>query len=346
MTAPLITVLITTYNYGRFIEQAIDSVLAQDFPQGNLEILVVDDGSTDDTAEHVKKYGSRGSRIEYFHKTNGGQASALNFGFARARGEIVSLLDADDLFLPGKLRSVENAFQQDPTVGMVYHPYLEWNADTNQRRESSLPLVSGNAYTDPEQFFQYYPHPTSCIAFRRTPLERFLPIPDRIRMLADAYPVNLMPFVSTVLAIPEPLTLYRIHGRNNWFLESEPAPAQRRRQLEAWQILVDAMFEWLARNRFSKKQPAIRDFRNRWASHQFRERFSADPPGRLRFFSFVVWHDHAFSRTQNWKHTTFNYLVAPLALAFGYKRARQFYDCRGRVLQALQSLLGKQEHGT
>src|SRR5271170_5646108 len=100
MSTPVITVLIIAYNYGRFVEEAIDSVLAQDFPLDNVEIIVVDDGSTDDTAERVGKYGSK---IQYFHKSNGGQASALNLGFAKARGEIVVLLDADDLFLPGKL---------------------------------------------------------------------------------------------------------------------------------------------------------------------------------------------------------------------------------------------------
>src|SRR5262249_21648517 len=93
MTSPFITILITTYNYGPFIEQAIDSVLSQAFPADQLEILVVDDGSMDDTSQRIQKYGDR---IRYLPKPNGGQASALNFGFAHARGEIVCLLDADD----------------------------------------------------------------------------------------------------------------------------------------------------------------------------------------------------------------------------------------------------------
>src|SRR5216684_8983164 len=119
-TVPLTTVLIDTYNYGRFIEQAIESVLTQDFPEEQLEIIVVDDGSTDDTAERMKKYGSR---IQYLKKHNGGQASALNLGFAQALGEFIVLLDADDYFLPGKLRRVCEAFQTHPDVGMVYHRF-------------------------------------------------------------------------------------------------------------------------------------------------------------------------------------------------------------------------------
>jgi len=70
-----ITVLIDTYNYGRYIEEAIESVLAQDFPAEEMEILVVDDGSTDDTRARVGKYADR---VKYIYKKNGGQASAFN----------------------------------------------------------------------------------------------------------------------------------------------------------------------------------------------------------------------------------------------------------------------------
>src|SRR5262252_4522049 len=139
MTSPWITVLITTYNYAEFIGEAIDSVLEQNFPLDQVEILVVDDGSTDDTADRIKRYGSR---IRYLYKPNGGQASALNTGIGNAQGEIVVLMDADDLFSPRKLAKVSQAFRQDPTVGMVYHPLLEWNVRTGERRNRALPLVS------------------------------------------------------------------------------------------------------------------------------------------------------------------------------------------------------------
>ena len=96
MPQPLFTVLIDSFNYGHFIEEAVDSVLAQDFPADQIEIIVVDDGSTDNTAERLKKYQDR---IRYFYKTNGGQASAFNLGLSHAQGEFVALLDADDYFL-------------------------------------------------------------------------------------------------------------------------------------------------------------------------------------------------------------------------------------------------------
>ncbi len=95
MKAPFFTVLIDAYNYGEYIEEAVASALGQDFPPEEREILVVDDGSTDDTHERLRKFGEA---IRYLRKPNGGQASAFNFGFEHARGEVIALLDADDVW--------------------------------------------------------------------------------------------------------------------------------------------------------------------------------------------------------------------------------------------------------
>src|ERR1700756_4508486 len=100
MGGPQVTVLIDTYNYGRYIEEAIESVLAQDFPAEEMEILVVDDGPTDKRPPRVGKYRER---VKYIYKENGGQASAFNCGLAQARGELIFLLDADDYWRAGKV---------------------------------------------------------------------------------------------------------------------------------------------------------------------------------------------------------------------------------------------------
>ena len=147
---PVITVLIDAYNYGRFIEQAIESVLSQDFAMEQVEILVVDDGSTDDTAERVKKYGGA---IRYLRKENGGQASAFNLGFAEARGEFVFTLDADDYFLPGKLRRVMEEFEKHPELGMIYHRLMELDDKSGKLREArfAFSLISGFLPDDKEK---------------------------------------------------------------------------------------------------------------------------------------------------------------------------------------------------
>ncbi len=97
--APLVSVVIPAYNCARFIGDALDSVFRQNYPA--LDVLVVDDGSTDETCDVVTGYGSAVTLIK---QRNSGAAVARNEGLRRARGKYVALLDADDLWLPGKLR--------------------------------------------------------------------------------------------------------------------------------------------------------------------------------------------------------------------------------------------------
>src|SRR5229473_4326167 len=208
---PLTTVLIDTYNYGRFIEQAIESVLSQDSPEEQLEIIVVDDGSTDDTAQRVSKYGSR---IKYLQKQNGGQASAFNLGFAHASGDFIVLLDADDYFLPGKLRRVFEAFQTHPDVGMVYHRFPQMHAGGVMVPATEFKALSGFLPEDAQKLSKYRAHQTSCLAFRRGVLREIFPIPESMRIQADAYFELVAVLITPVLAIEEDLAVYRIHGKN------------------------------------------------------------------------------------------------------------------------------------
>src|SRR5271154_2725993 len=122
MAKHLISVLIDTYNHERFIEKAIVSVLEQDFPAAEREIIVVDDGSTDDTAEIVRRFEPQ---VRLIRKANGGQASAFNAGIAEARGEVVAFLDGDDWWAPGKLAAVTSVLASEPEVGLVGHGIIE-----------------------------------------------------------------------------------------------------------------------------------------------------------------------------------------------------------------------------
>src|SRR5258706_13494937 len=152
MPVPTITALIDTYNYGSFIEEAVRSVLSQDFPADELEILVVDDGSTDDTRDRVAKYSDR---VRYLHKPNGGQASAFNFGFAHAKGKIVALLDADDYWLPDKLRRVALAFEKEPALGLGYQRFRELRMDTGAMQDGTFNAISGNVRSGKRSILLY-----------------------------------------------------------------------------------------------------------------------------------------------------------------------------------------------
>src|SRR5690348_791805 len=106
--APRISVVVDNHNYGRFLREALDSILAEDPGGGALEVIVADDGSTDDSRDILKEYASRG--VKALLQERQGQATAFNNGLAAAKGDIVCLLDSDDIFLPGKLKAVTAAF--------------------------------------------------------------------------------------------------------------------------------------------------------------------------------------------------------------------------------------------
>src|SRR5947208_1875820 len=122
MPRPFVSVLIDTCNHERFIEQAIVSALEQDFPSSEREILVVDDGSTDNTPALVEKFRPH---VRYLRKANGGQASAFNAGIPEARGETIAFLDGDDWWAKDKLSTVLEAMAKNPEVGAVGHGYYE-----------------------------------------------------------------------------------------------------------------------------------------------------------------------------------------------------------------------------
>lgn len=338
---PTVTVLITTYNYGHYIQDAIDSVIAQNFPGEDLEIIVIDDGSTDDTARRVERYGSR---VRYFYKTNGGQASALNLGFAKANAEIVCLLDADDLFIAGKISRIVEAFGQDSRLGLVYHRMLEWNCATNQFVEDKFCAISGTALANPERFEHYRTATTSCVSFRRCVLSPLLPIPESIRMNADCFLVALVPFLAPVKAIPEFLTTYRIHGANAYHADqSQNATDVRRRHLSIWERVITEMNGWLDAHGFTPDLPAVRSMRDRWTNLLERESFFIAPPGRIQFFRHLM-RSYRYERPSwNWRFRVMNEALAFAALVLGYERYPDLVQYRDAIINSTASAreLGK-----
>ncbi len=336
MSEPFVTVLIDTYNYGHFIEEAIESVLSQDFPMEDVEILVVDDGSTDDTAERVKKYGPR---IRYFYKENGGQASAFNLGISKAHGEIVALLDADDYFLPGKLSRLASEFKSHPSVGMVYHPLRLSQANSAELREFPMVLVSGFLPEEKAKLLAYEPYPTSCLAFRRQALDQLLPIPEVLRLQADAYPALLIVLIAPVLALPEALAVYRIHGRNLSIIDYTSLEKEAvLRRIDGDTAIMKLVAGWVTRNKHRLKEREAGQFlrhRMLWLEEQ---RFAVEPPGRLRYFLFLIRQNHARSAAQTWKFTVFNYVSAFCALASGFEGAAKMNEWRERTIRATRAL--------
>lgn len=210
---PLASIVISSYNYGRFLPHAIDSALSQTYAK--TEIIVVDDGSTDHSWEVIAGYGER---VRPVRKDNGGQASALNAGYRASRGEVVFFVDSDDLLLP---TAVEQAlpFFGDRGVAKVHWPL--WAID-DQGRGTGLvrnPVLSegdlrGAVIRDGP--YGYLWPDTTGNAWARPFLERILPIPEEeFRTSPDLYLCGLAPLFGTIGRIAEPQGCWRAHSQNH-----------------------------------------------------------------------------------------------------------------------------------
>ena len=213
---PLVSVVIASYNYGRFLRDAVDSALAQAHPR--LEIIAVDDGSTDGSREILAGYKDR---IVTVLKDNGGHASAINAGVARCRGELVALLDSDDVFLPGKIERVVRAHRESPRAVLIHHRLRTVDALGTPRGPGwPRDVWTGDVRERAARAGGWWPRPTtSAMTFTRSFLEQILPMredsePGRA-IWPDAYAGDLAPFFGEIAGIPETLSHYRVHGQNS-----------------------------------------------------------------------------------------------------------------------------------
>ena len=134
---PAVSVIVPSYNYASFVGEAIESVLAQDFE--SMELVVVDDGSTDDTGEVVRRFSREDPRVRYFRQANGGLPAARNAGFAFSRGRYVLFLDADDLLLEGALNHLYSKTAENPgAAGIISDLVIADEIDKTRGRYSHL----------------------------------------------------------------------------------------------------------------------------------------------------------------------------------------------------------------
>lgn len=138
---PQVSVIIPVYNQEKYIKECVDSVIDQDY--ANIEIILVDDGSTDKTPDILKGYGDE---ITYIRQENQGPAVAVNNGIKSAHGSLICWLGSDDLYLHSKVESQVNLLQKDQSLAVVYSDYIMIDSYGNEIKKVQVP------YPPPEKF--------------------------------------------------------------------------------------------------------------------------------------------------------------------------------------------------
>lgn len=208
MNSPKVSVIIPTYNSAHFIIEAVDSVLAQTFT--DFEILVIDDGSKDNTKEVLaEKYGDS---IQYFYKENGGVSKARNFGIEKAKGKYVAFLDSDDAWIPEKLEKQIVALEQNPDKKACYASFYLCDEKLNpleinqsERKSDALTdlLLIGNVVATP-----------STVIAEKEIFQQVGGFDHELSQCADWEMWIRIATKTEFIYVDEPLLKYRQHGSN------------------------------------------------------------------------------------------------------------------------------------
>lgn len=235
---PLISVLVANYNYARYISETLESVLCQTYP--HFEVVVCDDGSTDNSCNIIASYVRKDSRIKLVCKQNGGVASAFNAAYQESKGEIICLLDADDVWLDNKLQMVLDIFKSDPKCGFAIHNVIQIDEKGNFIKQqpmfkrlasgwmAPLALQNGGFVVDEVP-------PASALSIRREVAKYIFPMNEKFVRNSDSLIIYLSQLITVIGSIPEVLSKFRLHAKNTSsqltltvdFVEREQASHER-----------------------------------------------------------------------------------------------------------------------
>ncbi len=210
-----VSVLIAAYNYARFLPDVLGSVLGQTY-EGEMECIVVDDGSTDNTMDVLNRYEDA---ITAVRQQNLGQAAAFNTAYRISKGDILCFLDADDVWYPYKVERVVQEFRSHPDTGLVHHALRV----VDQRGEEVAGFFDEGARAHGDvralmrrKVLRWMFAPTSGLCLRRSVASIVFPLRTGLRISADELVAPVAALLAPVRYIPEVLGLYRLHGHNTW----------------------------------------------------------------------------------------------------------------------------------
>lgn len=209
---PTLSVVIANYNYEKFVGAAIESLLSQDVP---VQIIVVDDASTDNSVEVIKAYADRVTTV--FLEDNRGQGGGLNAGFEYATGTLVMFLDADDFLVEGGARTILDHYK--PGVA-IYHYRMRYGTEDGKAYGHypalDQTIATGNISERLRTTGHYDGTVTSGLVFAREALVNVMPMDEKTYDYgADGYLCSTVPLYGGNLTVETPVSAYRLHGRQH-----------------------------------------------------------------------------------------------------------------------------------
>jgi len=255
-----VSIIITSYNYGAFLGEAINSALDQ--THADTEIIVVDDGSLDNSAEIINSYGGR---ITPIFKENGGQCSSFNTGFEKSQGDVVILLDADDrLMNTAAARHVEHF--RDPDV-VKSCGYMEITDIDGNRSGDLLPASLGRSGDYLEISLRNGPNTyqssfTSGNAWSRSFLEKIMPLPEGDLIGPDGYLTAVEWLFGRIAFIHDVIGLYRFHGNNKGPMNFRFDANYMNNRLQRWECRTQYAEMWASRLGYKVRQKEFYKQRN------------------------------------------------------------------------------------
>jgi glycosyltransferase involved in cell wall biosynthesis len=220
---PLVSVIVTNYNYGRYIGQCLESIARQTYP--SFECIVVDDASADDSIDRVQAYvreHADGRRLRFLrHEHNHGQMAAFSTGLREASGVFVTFVDADDLLLPDFLDTHVGVHCNFPPVAVTCSSqYVIADDGALIGVYDTAAAAHGRLMSElPQNIWQrfWFGTTTSAMMFRRSVLDLIFPTQhDGYRICADNYLSKFATLLGGSILIPSRHGVYRRHGRNNF----------------------------------------------------------------------------------------------------------------------------------
>lgn len=218
---PLVTVIVSSYNYEKYVVQALNSVFSQTYR--NVELIVVDDGSQDNSVAAIRETLRHCPfPHELIVKENGGQSSSFNAGFSKARGAVVAFLDSDDFWYPDRLEKVVDYMGLFPG-GAIYQHQLDTGKGLKRNSHMSADVFplwcqwnngTFNLSDDHDGLFFAPFVPTSGLTFPRSVLDKVFPIPSQLITCPDAFLTRTSAAYGPLISIPAPLGVWRDHGEN------------------------------------------------------------------------------------------------------------------------------------